>query len=255
MPLIPDTRPGLIQTAAVLSLAFWSSAGLAQDTIVVGAGAIYAPAYQGADNYRALPVPMIDVTWGPMFANFRDGIGVKAIDTGTVTAGIGVTFMPGYRRKDAPAGIGRLTAGAGGRAFVSMNAAGFTATIGATKGFAGNTRGLIADVSLSYPIIVSRRLMLIPVIEATWADAKHNDRYFGVDATQSVASGLRQFRAGSGFKDASALLNLQYRLTDRISLGVSGGATTLLGKVQDSPIVFHKTQALGFFSLSYRFGS
>jgi outer membrane protein len=257
MHYLPDTAPRLLAAATILSLIFWGSTAQAQekDHIIVGVGASYAPTYQGADDYRLMPLPAIDVTWGPFFANLRNGIGVNAIDNDVITAGASVTFMQGYRRKDAPEGIGRVSVGAGGRAFVNLKAAGFIATIGATKGFAGGTKGVIADASLSYPIMLSSRLILIPTIGTTWADKKHNDRYFGVDAEQSLASGLPQFRAGSGFKDASALLSAQYRLTDRISLSASGGVTTLLGKVQDSPIVFHKTQPLGFLSLSYRFGS
>lgn len=244
---------------SMISLIFWGASAQAQqrdrDHIVIGAGVGYTPAYQGADDYRVMPIPAIDISWGPFFANLRNGIGINAIDTDHVTVGASVAIMPGYRREDAPDGIGRLSFGAGGRGFVSLKAAGFVATIGATKGFAGNTKGVIADASLSYPVSVSSRFTLVPAIGATWADGKHNDRYFGVDAKQSLASGLPQFRAGSGFKDASAMLSAQYRLTDRISLGVTGGVTTLLGKVQDSPIVFHKTQPLGILSVSYRFGS
>ncbi|NWN22963.1 MipA/OmpV family protein, partial [Escherichia coli] len=87
---------------------------------------------------------------------------------------------------------------------MSLKAAGFVATIGATKGFVGGTKGVIADASLSRPVSVSSRFMLIPTIAASWADRKHNDRFFGVSAAQSRASGLRQFRPGSGFNDVSA---------------------------------------------------
>jgi outer membrane protein len=254
---LSTVRPGLIAAATILVLVFRGAVAHAQtqDHIIIGAGAAYMPAYQGADDYRVQPLPALDIAWGPFFANLRNGIGVNAIDTATFTAGGSVTFMQGYRRKDAPDGIGRLSIGAGGRIFASVRAAGFVATIGGTKGFAGGTKGVIADASLSYPIVVSSRFTLIPTIGTTWADKKHNDRYFGVDAGQSLASGLPQFRPGSGFKDASATLSAQYRLTDRISLGASGGVTSLLGKVKDSPIVYHKTQPMGFLSLSYRFGS
>lgn len=272
---LPNTRPRHIAAAAVLSLIFWSASAQAQDQtqdqaaaqslaepqeqskdhIIIGAGAGFAPVYEGADDYRAMPVPAIDITWGRFFANLRNGICINAIDTEHVTIGASVTVMPGYRTRDAPAGIGKLSFGAGGRGFVSLKGAGFVATVGATKGFAGNTKGVIVDASLSRPISVSSRFTLIPSIGTTWADGKNNDRYFGVDEEQSRASGLPQFRPGSGFKDAAAALSAQYRLTNRISLGASAGVTTLLGKVQDSPIVFHKTQPFGFLSLSYRFGS
>lgn len=258
MSYLPNSCPRVIAAAALLSLIFWGSAVRAQegrDHVVIGAGAGYAPAYQGADDYRVRPLPVIDVVWGPFFANLRNGIGINAIDTDVVAVGASVAIMPGYRRKDAPDGIGKVSFGAGGRGFVSFRAAGLVATLGVTKGFAGGTKGVIADASLSYPISVSSNLTLVPAIGTTWADKKHNNRYFGVDADQSLASGLPQFRPGSGFKDASATLTAQYRLTDRISLGASGGVATLLGKVKDSPIVFHRTQPLGFLSLSYRFGS
>ncbi|MGH6615383.1 MipA/OmpV family protein [Sphingomonas sp.] len=256
--------PRFIVATAMLSLIFWGASAQAQeqeqesgkdkDHIVIGIGAGYAPAYQGSDKYRVLPVPVIDVAWGPFFANLQNGVGINAIDTDHITIGASVTVMQGYRSKDAPDGIGKLSFGAGGRGFVNLKAAGFVATIGATKGFAGSTKGLIADASLSYPITVSPRLTLVPTIGTTWADKKHNDRFYGVNSKQSFASGLPQFRPGSGFNDASFMLSAQYRLTDRISLGAAGGATTLLGKVQDSPIVFHKTQPLGFLSIAYRFG-
>lgn len=269
-------RPALHLTAiaAGLSLAFWSLPVSAQDLsggarqsqptasdeaqdnshFILGLGALYAPAYQGADKYRPLPLPAIDLKWGPFFANLRNGIGVNVVDNKVITAGASITFMQGYRSKDAPVGIGGLSVGAGARGYVSLKAAGFIATFGGTKGIVGDNRGIVADATLAYPITVAPRVMIIPTIGTTWADAKYSDRYFGVNAMQSFASGLPQFRPGSGFKDASAMLNVSYRLTDHIILGASGGVTTLLGQVKDSPLVFHKTQPAGFLSLAYRFG-
>ncbi len=275
MRYLPSTRTQLVASTALLSLAFWHTAAPAQtdpvvqiepqsqieepernsDHYIIGAGVAYAPAYRGADDYRVQPVPAVDLAWGPFFANFRNGLGIKVIDTDVVTVGVSVTAMPGYREEDAPEGIGKLSLGLGGRGFVSLKAAGFIATVGGTQGITGGTKGFVADASLAYPIAISSRFTLIPSIGATWADRKHNDRYFGVNEQQSLASGLPQFHAGSGFADATAGLSANYRLTDRISLGVTGAVTTLLGEVKDSPIVYHKTQPVGFLSLTYRLGS
>lgn len=222
------------------------------DHFVLGAGAAYGPAYQGADDYRLQPFPVLDIKYGPFFANLRNGIGVAVVDGEALTIGGGVVFLPGYRRKDAPAGIGKLSDGIGGRVFANVRAAGFVATIGAIKGISGGTEGFTADASLSYPIEVAPRFTLTPTVAASWADDKHNDRYFGVNAAQSLASGLPQFRPGSGFKDVSGALSANYRLSDRIGLGVTGSVTTLLGTVKDSPIVVDKTQPAVFVSLSYR---
>jgi outer membrane protein len=223
------------------------------DHLIVGLGTGYFPAYEGADKYRVLPLPAIDVKWGPFFVGLG-GIGFDVVDTKWLTVGTSLTFVPGYRRGDVPEGIGRLSTGAGGRVFASLKAGGWVATIGATQTVAGATGGATADVSLSRPIVVTPRLTLIPTIGTTWADAKYNNRYFGVDAQQSLASGLPQFAPGAGIKDATAFLTTSYRLTEHLILGVSAGATTVLGDVKDSPIVFHKNaQPTGFLSIAYRF--
>ena len=224
-----------------------------QNHVLVGLGAGYVPAYEGAKRYRTLPLPAIDVAWGPFFANLSYGIGINILNTEHVTVGTSVTFMQGYRRQDAPAGIGSLSNGAGARAFISLNSGGFVTTLGATKAVGSGTRGTLADATLSYPYAVSPRLTLIPSISTTWADSKYNNRYFGVNAQQSLSSGLPQFAPGGGLKDVSATLTASYELTDHIVLGGAIGATTLLEKVKDSPIVAHRNaQPGGFVYIAYR---
>lgn len=226
-----------------------------QDHINLGLGAVFARAYEGSEKYRTLPLPAIDVQWGPLFANLNNGIGINIVDNDYVTLGSSVTFMTGYRRQDAPRGIGSLSTGVGARAFASVHASRLVATVGATKVVAGGTKGTVADVSLASPFAVSARLTLVPSIGATWADSKHNNRYFGVDAAQSLASGLTRFAPGGGVKDASATLSASYLLTDRWTLQASVGATTLHGKVKDSPIVVHRNaQPVGFVAVTYRLG-
>lgn len=222
------------------------------DRIVVGIGAAATPVYQGADDYRILPLPAIDIAQGRFFANFRNGIGVNVVAERGLTVGSGITFMPGYRRRDVPVGVGRLSAGAGARAFASVSSGGVIATVGATQGFVGSTRGFIADASLSYPIIASRKLILTPTIATSFADRRHNDRYFGITAREAQASGLDAWRGKAGFKDASALVTAIYRMDSRFSLSGSVGVTTLLGRTANSPLVAHKTLPTGFLSLTYR---
>jgi outer membrane protein len=223
------------------------------DHISIGAGAAYMPAYRGSNKYRFQPLPAIDIKIGRFFVNFQDGIGANLLDSENVTVGVGFTPVDGYRKQDAPAGIGKLSMGVGARGFVKLRQFGFEATLGTTKILAGSTKGMLVDASLSYPVMLGEKLMLNPSIGTTYGDRKNNNRYFGVNAQQALASGLSQFRAGSGFIDAKADLGIQYRLTDRIGLGVVGGVTTLLGDVKDSPIVKRKTQPYGIAFVSYNF--
>lgn len=245
---------GSILVAHLLML---PAVGLAQtqDHVVIGIGAVHAPAYQGANDFRTLPLPVIDVVNGPFFANLRNGIGINGIDSTTLTVGGSVTFLPGYRGRDVPNGVGRLSAGVGGRLFANVRAGGLIATLGGTQGLAGGTEGFTADVSLIFPVSVGACLTLIPAMGSSWASAKHNDRYFGVSAGQAGASGLPVFQPGKGFQDGSASLTAIYRATDRISLKASASVIALLGEARKSPIVFHKVQPTIFFSIDFRLGS
>lgn len=246
-------RLASVISACILPL--WANAAQAQDRdhIVLGAGVAVVPAYQGSDDYRVLPLPAIDIKEGMFFANLRNGIGIAPIDTEAVTVGASAVFIQGYRRRDVPDGIDKLSDALGARLFATVHSGGFLATLGATKAVSGGTKGVIVDATVAYPISMSPRFSLMPAIGATWANARHNDGYFGVTAAESVSSGLPQFSAGAGFKDVSAFLTAAYRLTDHVTLSATGSLTTLLGDAKDSPTTFKKTQPAGLLTASYRF--
>ncbi len=275
-----NARASLITILALVPMACWHGTALAQserpiepvgasapegdgppeggppmggDQFVIGVGAMYQPSYLGADDYRFQPLPMVDIKYDRFFVNFGDGIGANLIDNETITIGAGITMADNYRAADVPAGIGRLSFGLGARGFVKVRQAGFELTLGGMQIVTGSTGGFVADAALSYPIMISERFFLMPSVGARWANAKHNDRYFGVTATQSAASGLAQFSTGSGLLDAKAELAAQFRLTERVSMGVSAGVTTLLGDVRHSPIVERRTSPFGLVFIGYQF--
>lgn len=223
------------------------------DHIAIGVGGMYQPAFVGAKKYRFQPLPAIDIKQGMFFANFQNGIGLAPVDNDILTAGVGITMMDNYRKKDVPTGIDRVKFGGGVRGFVTVKQLGFEATVGVTQGVVGGTKGMIADFNLARPIMVNQRVFLMPSVTARWANAKHSNRFYGVDAQESAASGLAQFRPGSGLLDAQASLGLMYQFADHISFGMIGGAQTLLGDNSDSPIVKKKTAPFGLGFVSYSF--
>lgn len=251
---MPRAPLGLATFPAMLAAMLTVSAARAQDHVVLGAGVAATPAYQGSKDYRVLPIPVIDIKRGWFFANLRNGVGVEPIDNETVTVGASAVFVQGYRQRDVPAGVDKLSDGAGVRLFTTVRTGGFVATVGAVKVVSGGSKGAMVDGSLSYPIRMSSKIMLTPTFGATWADGKYNDRYFGVSAREAALSGLPRFTLGAGFKDVSATLTASYRLTDQISLSATGGVTQLLGEVKDSALVQKARQPLGVITLSYRFG-
>ena len=220
---------------------------------MIGVGGAYMPKHLGSKSSKFQPLPAVDIKRGRFFVNFQDGIGANLIDREHFTIGAGFVPVDGYRAKDVPDGIGKLSMGVGGRGFVKARQSGFEATLGLTKVLTGNTQGMLADVSLGYPIMASERLMLMPSIGTTWGDKKHNDRYFGITPSQSLASGLPHFNAKSGLIEAKAEIGIHYRLSDKWMIGTIGGVSTLVGDVKDSPIVERKTRPFGIMFIGYSF--
>lgn len=75
------------------------------------------PDYQGADDYQAEPVPLVDARYGRWFARTGEGIGVTVIDSAALTAGISVNWMRGYDEDDVPEGIEEVDDALGARFF------------------------------------------------------------------------------------------------------------------------------------------
>lgn len=226
---------------------------LMRDRTVLGVAVLNAPRYQGSDRYRLIAVPVIELRYGRFFANPRKGIGYQFIKTHHLTVSAATTYVRGYRQADTPVGIGRLGSGVGARLAVDYKLHGVRVTLGATKVLSGGVDGALVDGGVSVPIPLSKQLILMPSISATWADRSYNDRYFGVTGVQSAASGLPVYHPGGGVKDVTASLSAIYRVNEHISLTATGALANIVGDARNSPIVRERTQTSGVMSLTYRF--
>lgn len=223
------------------------------DHWTLGAGVAATPRFQGADTYKAQPLPLIDVKYGRFFAKVGDGIGVNVIETPMFTAGVSVNWMQGYDADDVPEGVHGVDAALGARFFGTVRFKGVVATLAATQAVTEKERGLLVNAGLAYPISVTERLRITPSLGTSWANGKYLNGYFGIDSSEAAASGLARYEPTSGFKDVSFRLNASYRITDRINAVGSAGFTHLLDKAGDSPIVKRRTQPLALMGLTYTF--
>ena len=223
------------------------------DHWTLGTGVAATPRFQGSDEYKVQPLPLIDVKYGRFFAKVGDGIGVNVIETSTFTAGVSVNWMQGYDDDDVPEGIHGVDTALGGRLFGSARFKGVVATLAATQAITEKERGLLINAGLAYPISVTERLKITPSLGTSWANGKYMNSYFGVDSSEAAASGLAQYEPTSGFKDISFRVNASYRVTGSISAAGSIGLTHLLGKAGDSPLVKQRTQPLALMGITYTF--
>lgn len=235
------TKPGLEQ------------AGSSPNHLSLGLGMALLPDYQGADDYQAEPVPLVDARYGRWFARTGEGVGVTVIDGAALTAGISVNWMRGYEEDDLPEGIEEVDDALGARLFVSTRRWGTQASLAVTRAVTETERGLLAKAELSYPWEVSERLMIAPGLGVTWADENYMVSYFGVDATEAARSGFSEYRPGAGFKDASFRIRARYRISERVSVVGAAGVIHLLDDAADAPLTDEDTQAVAVAGFVYRF--
>ncbi len=236
-------------TAGILasSRANAQSQGQADDrdwNVTIGAGAIYAPDYEGSNDFQAQPFPFISVSYKDLAYIRGPEIGVNILRF-QLSEDAKLKFGPIARyRRDRPqdrnrdlAGLGdvgtSIEVGGAGRIEIGRG----WAQLSVAKDVAGGHDGLVAQVEAGIDFDLTDRMTLSASGSTSWADRKYMTSFFSVTPTQSVRSGLPVFNADKGMKDGGASLALTYRLTDHWLVTATGGYTRLLGDADRAPIV------------------
>jgi outer membrane scaffolding protein for murein synthesis (MipA/OmpV family) len=222
--------------------------------VVVGAGAIYKPKFEGSKEYEVSAVPFISAQFYDRITIDPTGLSVKAYDQGPFRFDVNVGYEGGREESDSDRlrGLGDVDAGAtvGGKATVSWGPADFFLSVDQTL---GGSEGLLATAGVSAQRPISERVILGAEGSVTYADDNYMQSYFGVSAAQSARSGLAQFDAEAGIKSAELSLSVTYLITDRWVLKAKETVGFLTGDAADSPIVEEDIQSKTLLLLGYRF--
>ena len=87
----------------------------------------------------------------------------------------------------------------------------------------------------------------------TLADATYLQSFFGVNSTQSAASGYAVYQPGAGLRDARTNVALTYLFNRHTSLTTGLSVSALQGDARDSPLVRQATTTSGVMVLSHAF--
>jgi outer membrane scaffolding protein for murein synthesis (MipA/OmpV family) len=110
-------------------------------------------------------------------------------------------------------------------------------TVEALTGIGKNGTGTTFNFGPSYSFWPWQNVRLGLQATATYASAKYNETYFGVDAGNALRSGFDTYTAGSGIKDIGLVADVTYIWTEHWSITATAGITRLTGDAADSPIV------------------
>lgn len=231
--------------------------------VMLGAGAIYAPDFEGSDEFEVQPFPFISVAYRDLAYIRGPEIGVniirlKATEDFSIKAGPLVRYRRDRkekRNKDLR-GLGDVGTSIEAGGALSFEYRQAWVRLSLAKDVAGGHEGLVGEGEAGIRFNLSDTLIASASAKASWADKDYMGTYFGVTAAQAARSGLPVYRADSGLKDIGAGVDLSYMLGRNWVVTAVGGYSRLMGDAADAPLVVRRgspDQWMGGLFLAYRF--
>jgi outer membrane protein len=229
-------------------------------TFDIGPGAIVAPRFEGAANYRVLPIPNLDLRYrrDTFFISARDGVGATLFDEAGFKAGPILRYRFPRNEWDSGylTGLGSVPFTVEGGGFLRYDMPFLAARVELRRGLGGNN-GLIFDALVDGKLRLSNTVFLSGGPRLSVTDGTFNQAYFGVDAGQSANSGYAQYYPGAGLRSVGAGASALWRITDRLSFVAFGSYSYLADLAANSPIVDgpggSRNQFLAGVAFSWRF--
>lgn len=217
------------------------------------------PSYPGSDEHALRPLIDISQTRGDRpfaFEAADENAAIPLIRTGGFAFGPSFNIEGSRRREEVDAPIDEVgtTIELGGFAQAWLTPQ-LRAHVELRQGVTGH-RGLVSNLNLDYVVRDGDRWLFSLGPRVSLSDGKYQRAYFSVDARESAATGLPQFRPGGGVHAVGASATGLYQLTER--WGVYGYVKydRLVDDAADSPITRaygSRNQVSGGLSLSFTF--
>lgn len=222
--------------------------------VILGAGALVAPEYEGSDEFTGYPIPYFSINWKDrVFLNLERGLGVYAYRTDSFRVGISVGYARGRDEDDSGLhGLGDIDAAARGHLFAKYSLGSLNLGVDIAQDFSG-TDGFKVRPSVGLNYKISEKVRISPEVSITWANDDFMQNYFGILPTQAVRSGLQTFDANAGFERVDFRISATWSMTDNWFATANIGLGYLLGDAADSPITGRRFQPLAGLFFGYKF--
>lgn len=225
-----------------------------QSKLTLGAGVIYAPEYEGSEDYKVRALPVINYRKGRFFVGTLGGVGYDLSNTKDLSYGPILSYQFGRDESDNERleGLGDIDAGADVGAFARWNLNPFSVNSSLKYGL-GDVEGAQVKLGVGYALPLSAKDSLRFEASVDWADEEVMQTYFGVTPEQSSRSGLDQYDASSGIRRYGVGASWTHVYTPKIFSTLNAGIYQLGSEAADSPITTEKTGGLVGASVGYKF--
>lgn len=223
-------------------------------TLIVGAGASYDSKYEGSDEFEVSPIPFVVFTYGEWLEIDPRGVSITPYRSNGFSLSGTVGYETGRDEDD-----GDRLRGLGDIDFAATVGAKVAYEWGPVELFASidqtidGSESLIGKFGVEYQAPVTERFILGAKAEATFANDKHMQAYFGVDNVQAARSGLPEYKPEAGIKRVDFSASATYALTENWLVRGEAGIGVLTGDAADSPIVEKKMQPSVSAFVGYKF--
>ena len=224
----------------------------------IGAVAGFTPAFEGSSDYHFRYAPLLDVVYRDRIFLNSNRLRFNFLPAGNIRGGFEFKYRSGRKEQQSEdlAGLGNVGAAleAGGYVEARLHATVFSFDL--LRDIGHGHKGTLAGLLIGQGLYQDDNTTFGIGLQTHWASKNYMSAYFGVDAVQSVASGLPVFNAGAGFKDVGLTLYLKQDLSKHISLVSNVTLRHMLDSANDSPIVIqhgNPKQLLSSLALRYEF--
>jgi outer membrane protein len=209
---------------------------------MVGVGGEYKPNFEGSKNWMLSPIPIFSIRRAgsaDQFRGPRDSTSIALIDFGDLRAGPAAKFVPGRKSSKYSElnGLGDVKAAVELGGFVEYYPVDWFRVRSEVRQGLGGHHGAVADLSADFIVPVIQRLTLSAGPRFTWKSTQATLPYFGVDAVQSIASGLPVFDAKGGAHSAGFGAQVKYQINPQWEVHSYIEYERLLGDAAKSPLV------------------
>ena len=208
---------------------------------MVGLGAGFAPDYEGSDDYQGVPMLILKGSYdsGLSFNLTGTNLRVNLVPSKTYSFGP----LLNYRLErdnvdnDKVDEMKSVDAAFEAGVYGGLDINNWLLGLDFLGDVSSEHEGMLGQIFAGYRWKATENLTITPKVFTTYADEKYMDTYFGVNADNRGSSGLPDFEADSGLKDAG--VNLVVNYTPWEHWGIMGvmSYSALLNDAKDSPIV------------------
>ena len=237
-------------------------------TLTLGVGPVLSPAWQGSRDTTLSLFPDLRINYGDtFFASVPEGIGLNAVNQDGWRAGPVVKIR--FGRKESSGGSPFIIAG-GSDALRGLGNVGAAAEVGGfvekrlgarrewrvrsevRRGFGGH-EGVVAEGSIAYQLRAGRAIINIGP-RATIVSGDYMQTYFGIDAGQSLRSGISPYDAKGGLLSYGVGSSLIRPLDSRSAITVFAALDRLGDEAAKSSLVRERGRKTQFtIGMAYGF--